>query len=404
MSLADRSSPVAEGGHSIDMPGTQAPQSRSELAVSAQPPAFDEPIFEKFDDIDSHVPELPPKSLLRASRFLDNHGLKLGSVVEPAELGQATTPHDVYLSSEEEASSDADDYSDFDYDSSVEDLTSPTRQAGHEDTARVVSVVFSGRPSIVNLPASRKRPVSGVSLGTTETRSSIDSAVSAKPSTTASTTTEDRPGTPASSRSSRPPSNNSRSPNRKSMLLSEILVKKKPPFLNIDPYANSTLDVPKALDSLESEHLAKTPRTPTLLLKGVARSFSLMRKRSRPTMNADAPPAPKLNLALDSEKAKASQDLIQSVATVGVEHTPNEEAGQEQHLLQPQNPEQQPMTPLTPITYNDILRAVKKNAIMMSPPQSDILSPTSPSQAAQKKGILGGLSARRRSIKFTGRA
>lgn len=382
-----------------------------DMALSSQPTAFDEPIFDKFDDMDSHAPELPKKSALRASRFLDNHGLKLGGAVEAAELAQATTPHDVYLSSEEDASSDADDFSDYEYDSSVEDPTSPTRQSSHEDMARVVSVVFSGKPSIVNLSGSTKRPISSISTNTTRTRSSTDSAGSAGPSMTASSTAEDRPTTPASSTysqsqsksQSEPRLNNDRSPNRKSTLLSEILVKKKPTFLSIDPYANGStysLDIPKALDSLESE---KTPRTPTMLLKGVTRTFSLVRKRSRPTINTASPqPAPRIDTSTTSEPTKSNRNSMQSPATVVLVEHPSVEDGQQQPQPQPQP---QPMTPQTPITYNDILRAVKKNAVMMGPPlpESDIISPTSPGQAMQKRGILSGLSARRRSMKLTTR-
>ncbi|KXX81337.1 hypothetical protein MMYC01_201453 [Madurella mycetomatis] len=416
MSLADQSLPAGEAGHPTGMTDSPTLKREPDMALSSQPAAFDEPIFDKFCDMDNHAPELPKKSALRASRFLDNHGLRLGGAVEATELAQATTPHDVYLSSEEEASSDADDFSDYDYDSSVEDPASPTRQSSHEDMARVVSVVFSGKPSIVNLSGSRKRPISSISTNTTRTRSSTDSAGSAGLSTTVSSTVEDRPTTPASSTCSQsqsqsksqsePRPNNDRSPNRKSTLLSEILVK-KPTFLSIDPYANGSsysLDIPKALDSLESE---KTPRTPTMLLKGVTRTISLVRKRSRPTINAASPqPAPRIDTSITSEPTKSNRNSIQSPATVVLVEHPTVEDGQQrpQSKSQPQ-PQPQPMTPQTPITYNDILRAVKKNAVMMGPPlpESDIISPTSPGQAMQKRGILSGLSARRRSMKLTTR-
>ncbi|GAB1314367.1 Shugoshin C-terminal domain-containing protein [Madurella fahalii] len=410
MSLADQPLPAREAGHPIDMTDARTLKGGPNMALSSQPAAFDEPIFDKFYDMDNHAPELPKKSALRASRFLDNHGLKLGGAVEAAELGQATTPHDVYLSSEEDASSDADDFSDYDYDSSVDDHMSPTRQSSHEDMARVVSVVFSGKPSIVNLSGSRKRPVSSISTNTTRTRSSTDSTASAGPSTTVSSTTEDRPTTPASSTYSQSQSqqrpNNDRSPNRKSTLLSEILVKKKPPFLSIDPYANGSsysLDIPKALDSLEGE---KTPRTPTMLLKGVTRTLSLVRKRSRPTINTASPQTvPRVDTSLTSESTKSNRNSMQSPATVVLVEHPTEGGGEQQQQQQQQQlqPQPQPQTPQTPVTYNDILRAVKKNAVMMGPPlpESDVISPTSPGQPTQKRGILSGLSARRRSMKLT---
>ncbi|KAJ4306557.1 hypothetical protein N0V88_001361 [Collariella sp. IMI 366227] len=298
------------------------------------------------------APALPQKSVLRASRLLDNHGLTLGGAVEAAELAQATTPHDVYLSSEEDASSDADDFSDSDYDSSAEGPSSHTRRSSREDTARVVSVVFAGKPSLVDLPATRKRPTSSSSLGTSRTRSSTQS--SEKPTTTTTAPTEDRPATPAStssshSRSSRKDS----SPNRKSILLTEVFIKKRPPFLSIDPYANGShysLDASKAVDNLEHENQpAKTPRTPTMLLKGVTRSLSLVRKRSRPTLNSPR----ESNLRIDSS---APFDIFKTIKRGTMPSAP-------------------------------------------SPPPSDTMSPIDPAPA--RKGLLSGISARRRSIKLT---
>jgi hypothetical protein len=431
MSLVDQPLPVGKAGSAIDMTNTRSLDDKADFPLSSQPAAFDEPIFDKFYDMDSQdtmapspkrvrsnddIPELPPKSALRASRMLDNLGLKLGGAVEAAELAQATTPHDVYLSSEEDASSDADDFSDYDYDSSVEDPTSPTRRSSHEDTARVVSVVFAGKPSIVDLPATRKRPISSSSLGTTRTRSSTESSAPSKPQTTISATTEDRPVTPASTTSSRysqhRPSKDATPNRRSSILLSEILIKKKPPFLSIDPYANGStyaLDIPKALDSLEGEsHAAKTPRTPTTLLKGVTRSFSLVRKRSRPALSPPAASMPKLDTSFtsssSSSSANPSRNSIVSPATVvldGEQQSTHEEDQQQQ--------QQRPKTPMTPITYTDILRAVKRNATVMGAPSppSDIMSPTSPNglnATTAKRGILSGLAARRRSIKLTGKA
>src|SRR5690242_17374600 len=115
MSLVDQPLPVGKAGRSIDMTNAQALDDKSEFPLSSKAAAaFDEPIFDKFEDMDNQdtmapspkpmlandeIPKLPPRSALRASRVLDNLGLKLGGAVEAAELDQATTPHDVYLSS-----------------------------------------------------------------------------------------------------------------------------------------------------------------------------------------------------------------------------------------------------------------------------------------------------------------
>jgi hypothetical protein len=418
------------------MKNTRPLDKKPNFPLSSQAAAFDEPIFDKFDDMDSQdtmapspmrvrsngqVPELPPKSALRASRLLDNFGLKLGGAVEAAELAETATPHDVYLSSEEDASSDADDFSDYDYDSSVEDPTSPTRRSSHEDTARVVSVVFAGKPSIVDLPVAKKRPISGSSLGTTRTRSSTDSSAKPPLTTAAPTpaTTDERPVTSSSTTSSRysqPRSIKDAASNRRSMLLSELLTKKKPPpFLSIDPYANGStymLDMPKALDSLEGEtQSAKSPRTPTAIFKGVTRSLSLARRRSRPNLDSSQTAVPRIDTSFTTNPAPARHSVHSP--PVHTDHQQNKEEHnqhpqrQHQHEQQQQQQQQQhPKTPMTPVTYNDILRAVKRNATVLgsASPPSDILSPTSPGTVAPaRRGILSGLSARRRSVKLTGK-
>ncbi|KAK3308614.1 uncharacterized protein B0T15DRAFT_524813 [Chaetomium strumarium] len=429
MSLASRPLATGEASYPIDMTNTEALDDSTEFPLTSRSGAFDEPIFDKFYEADNQhtmqhtmapspkrlrssddAPELPPRSALRASKMLDNHGLELGVAVEAPELSQTPTPHDVYLSSEEDASSDAGDVSDFDYDSSVEDPTSPTRRSSHEDMARVVSVVFAGKPSIVDLAATRKRPVSSSSQGTARSRAS--SASSGKPTASTLDSIQERPVTPASTTSSQY-SQPRPTPSRRSSLLSEILIKKKPPFLSIDPYANGSsyaLDMPKALDSLEGENSsARTPRTPTALLKGVTRSFSLVRRRSRPNLSSPLTPVPRLDTAFTSNPNRASVQLP-ALALLPEEQQQQfkAEGEQQQQHDQARKLEQQPRTPMTPITYTDILKAVKRNATMMgaASPPSDILSPTSPNGPAAtttRRGILSGLSARRRSVKLTGK-
>jgi len=419
MSLPDKPLLLRRAGLSIGMTNTSRAldgTKQSDYSLPSQPPAFDEPIFPKYYDMDSQdtamaakqmpsgssIPQPPPRNALRMSRIFDNLGLKLGGAVEAAELSEATTPHDVYLSSEEDDSSDADVFSDYDYDSSVEDPASPTRRTSHEDTARVVSVVFAGKPSIIDLPATRKRPMSSSTLATQRTRSSTGSSSSPAPTAaSAYPAPKDRPASPASTTSSRYSQHRlSREAGhaRRSSLLSELLVKKKPPFLSIDPYANGstyTLDLPKALDSLEHENQAasiKTPRTPTTLFKGVTRSFSLARRRSRPSLT---PPPP-----VDTTSA-------QSPADDQPQHYTHQQPQQTQQQ-QRDDPPQRPKTPMTPVTYNDILRAVKRNATVMGAPSppSDVVSPTTPGAgpAPAKKGILSGLAVRRKSMKLTAKA
>ncbi|KAK0727942.1 hypothetical protein B0T26DRAFT_810120 [Lasiosphaeria miniovina] len=373
--------------------------------VYSSPPTFGEPIFDDFCDMDDHesmapspkrarpsdeAPALPQKSALRASRLVDNLGLKLGGSLEAIESGQAT-PLDVYLSSEEDASSDADDFSDYDYDSSNDDPSSPTRRSSHEVTARVVSVVFSGKPLIVDLTELRRRSISPNSVGT-RTRSSTVSS---------NAPTLDRSVTPESSVSSPV----QQTPERENSI-SDAVARKKPLFLNIDPFANgSTYSLELSNKTAHSNGLeqdntsspVRPPRTPTQLFKGVTRTFSLVRKRSRPTLNTS------------SNLSQAPRDPFSSTSSPRSSLNTGPAAAAAAAAAEPEAAaaEQQPTTPQTPVTYNDILRAVKKNAIMMpgvssAQQQEQMISPVSPSQAP-KRGILSGLASRRRSIKMTGK-
>ncbi|KAK1829632.1 hypothetical protein QBC39DRAFT_124337 [Podospora conica] len=355
--------------------GHEPTMSNTESAPASKPTPLFPAVYEgAFDDVDNHetmappskrarpsvdAPELPRKSALRASRLLDNLGLQLGGSIESAAEPGHATPLDVYLSSEEDASSDADDFSDYDYDSSNDDPTSPTRRTSHEDTARVVSVVFSGKPLIIDL-ALRRRSTSPASIATRSSASLAQSPI-------------DRPETPASSISSPV-----QSPPRK--LLSELLIRKRPTFLHIDPYANGSsysLDAVPKQQEREASPEEKTPKTPTQLLKGMSKTFNLVRKRSRPNLRAETQP-------MSSTQTLGGED---EASTTG-------EAEVRRSTVDP------PASPI--VTYNDIIRAAKHNA-MMGAPVSPVSQPpaTAPGQGA-KRGILSGLAARRRSIKITG--
>ena len=170
-------------------------------------------------------------------------------------------------------------------------------------------------------------------------------------------------------------------------------MKKRPPFLNIDPYANGStysLDLPKQQEKTEDESPVKVPRTPTKLLKNVSRTFSLVRKRSRPFLRTDAPQPQAAQAPASDPSAAPSADSTESSVELTVESMDI------------------PPTPMTPITYGDIVRAAKKNAMMMPPTHTvSPVSPVSPlpmGSPLPKRGILSGLAARRRSIKITGKA
>ncbi|KAJ1329300.1 hypothetical protein MN608_06033 [Microdochium nivale] len=203
-------------------------------------------------DLETPIPALPERSSLRASRLLED--LRLDSIKSATH--SFSTSHDVYLSSEEDASSSADDFSaeelDLDDDDDEDLLETPgsasslpasRRSLSREVTARVVSVVFVGRPSIVEL--------------------------SPKSKTFPPPTPLQRPQIPQ-----RSPSRSSFAPRRSSLL------KTQPSFLDTDPWANHRSNSEPTIEE-DSQNLPTTPRTPTAVLNRFQKSLSIVRKRSR---------------------------------------------------------------------------------------------------------------------------
>ncbi|KAL8333276.1 hypothetical protein RB593_003140 [Gaeumannomyces tritici] len=159
----------------------QQPATKTNMAATAALQEARPMMFETSASDTSSAPTSPPAPPLpnkntRRSRMLDGMIIKLDAHREVA------TPHDVYLSSEEDASSSADDFSDYDWESSSEvDLSeagvelcegklaaSPASSSGsspsvppprrsHEITARAVAVVFSGKPAMIELSHCSKR-------------------------------------------------------------------------------------------------------------------------------------------------------------------------------------------------------------------------------------------------------
>ncbi|KAI3398651.1 hypothetical protein diail_8836 [Diaporthe ilicicola] len=310
---------------------------------------------------EEQAPVLPQKSALRASRLLDNLvGLKL-KMPDPPTFTQ--TPHDEYMSSEEDASSTAGDFSDFEYDSSSDDVCpSPAKnRRSHEVTARVVSVIFSGKPSVVDVPQNR-RSISPTSF---ERRQSIMDLASGSPAqdseakrrrASVSTTSSDSVSTKPT-RVAHPPRSSSMQPPASHNTIN----KTKPTFLHIDPYANGSvysLDVvqePKEVE--QDDERPKTPRTPTKMFKGVARTLSLMKRRSTPRMNQAFLAASTEHVPLSTSPPKRSilgeplceapQEMVQ---------------GDTDELAVPPPPQRPPPQPHSgAVTYDEIVRVAKRN-------------------------------------------
>ncbi|ROV92734.1 hypothetical protein VSDG_06540 [Cytospora chrysosperma] len=379
-------------------------------------------------------PMLPQKSALRASRLLGNLvGLKLTMPTDPPAFRQ--TPHEEYLSSEEEASSTAGDFSDFEYDSSSDDISPPAKdRMSREDTARVVSVIFSGKPSVVDVLQNR-RSISPISMEARQLGAASPSNASERQvrrrSTSASTTASE--STCTMTRVVHPPRSSSMQPPTR-----QDLQKNKPFFLQIDPYANGSLyslDTRQEPKEAEDEDRPKTPKTPTQIFRGVARSLSLMKKRSMPKMNQaflspsterlPVPTSPsKLSIVerplseLIEEPLDTAGEITTVVSAPPATRPTTSPTRSPTTSLAPQRPGPSPIS--APVTYEDIVRVAKRNeksqkllSVQRTPTMESIESPTSLSPlstsstnttATGGKRISSFNAARRRmSVKLTGK-
>ncbi|OAA54191.1 hypothetical protein ISF_08418 [Cordyceps fumosorosea ARSEF 2679] len=287
---------------------------------------------ESFVSATTSAPALPEKSALRVSRLLATLPQKLP---EDRPVLTHAAPHLVYLSSEEDGSSSADDLSDLDsFDSDSEESLDGFASRG--EFARAVSVVFSGKPSVVNLTG---RSTSLTSLRRTSTDSSLRL-----------TTTEPVLGRMRSTSATSSTTSLSHPPRSSSMTMSAD--KRRPKFLNVDPFAASK-------DDAES---LKAPKTPTAMF---SRAFSsLVKKRSRPTLTP-----------------VTREDLVR-MEQVG------EETAEDDESVSPKS------TQAGPIKYQDIVTTAKKNAQQPTPSPA---TPTSPNGG--KNGIRGFSLSRRMSVR-----
>ena len=313
------------------------------------------------------APALPPRSEKRASRILDNMilGLKNLDGSTPKELEKISVvgeedPHELYLSSEEDASL-SDDYEDslnelepVDSNETGERVTSSraSSRRSQEDTARVVSFIMVGKPQIVDIfqtsptatqkrhsldlekltstlnkkPAQRRpsplklypnsiRRLSVSSMAsitsnsTQYTRTSHTSHTSSqRPATQGSATQTQAPQpAPAHSTSSLPPRRSSRLAslvsNTKNPLQKHTASSSKakfhtipPAFLSMDPYASKQAQQ-GASSSRESEDIQEREEPKTPTSAAAA---AWKKGISRTLSKARKPSIPKINLAYTS--------------------------------------------------------------------------------------------------------
>ncbi|KAI8951351.1 hypothetical protein F4801DRAFT_295602 [Xylaria longipes] len=308
-------------------------------------------------------PAIPKRNTLRTSRLLDS--LKLDSI-ESATKSLNTTQN-VYLSSEEDASSSADEYSDSDYESSSEEPEKyPIRRRSQEVTARAVSVVFVGKPSVVEL-ASCRRSISPAKRPQSEFFGrSVSSPFGM----------ESRPNHP---------------PRKTSLASMSDLPKQSPSFLSQDPFSNSPYTRRESVLRIETTSSAgsypRTPMTPTGAFQRIQKTINLARKRSRPNLKAAAENSASMS-SLSLSTPNTSQECQASI----------------------NNPDiASPATTQSPVTYNEILRVARRNSIAASAVASAVAhtsathsQPASPiTPVTSKRSLLSGLNMnRRRSMKI----
>ncbi|PMB67789.1 hypothetical protein BM221_005960 [Beauveria bassiana] len=320
-------------------------QTATTTAAAASSPALDDisddmlsihsTKSEPFASAGLAAPALPQKSALRASRLLATLPQKLP---EDRTVLTHAAPHLVYLSSEEDGSSSADDLSDLDsFDSDSEE--SLDGRVTHGEFARVVSVIFSGKPSVINLTGRstsltslRRRPSNDAALRPTSTVPSLGRMRSSSSSTSSATSSLEHPP-------------------RSSSIITSI-DKRRPKFLHVDPFAAGKSDRDDT-DSL------KTPKTPTAMFSRAFNSLS---------------PYP--------EQCPRENELVH-MEQVG------EEATEEQVEDESASPKSG-----GPSKYHNIMTTAKKNSQQVAPAPT---TPTSPNSA--KNGLRSFSLGRRMSIR-----
>jgi hypothetical protein len=293
-----------------------------------------------------NAPALPARSAMRSSKLFDSLAVKNALADQQPPLSPAAAPHDVYLSSEEDASSSADDFSDYEFSSESESQGSPAL-GPQQATARVVSVIFHGKPSLVNLSPRSTSPTSSISTSasTSTQTQQLQHAPSRSLHRTSTVSDLDHKRSSIASTASSNFFNFSRS---STMTLGSYSTN-KPSFLSIDPFASKST-------SNDADELDR-PRTPTAILK---RKLSLSKKRSKPALNNE----------------RASQ-VRESVASRPVSFVHVEAEGR-MH-------ERRPSTPQPSVNYQDIMRAARRTAQSTPPPP-----PTPPPAQESKPSAMGG--------------
>ncbi|KAK7966045.1 uncharacterized protein PG986_000322 [Apiospora aurea] len=323
-------------------------------------------------DMHVNTPQLPRKSSRRASRLLLSD-LKINTADPTQTL--ISTPHDVYLSSEEDASSSAGDFSDYDYDSSSEaSQASPIGRTSREDTARVVSVIFSGKPCIVNLTGPKRAGSSASDTSSRPQTSPVaDRFDDAARRPTAFTSRNSSFYSINSAPRSR--SDSTTFTRRSSLYSTDSASRRAPSFLSIDPFAGKDYSL-GGKDASET-NAPRTPMTPTAVFNRVQQSLGLHRRRSRPMLHETNSKATSSKESFFSLRPSSTLNLDTNVSP---ERVPPRSNTSMEATVSPQT--------TSPRRYSAAWKKIAPSG------NSQPMSPLSPVVA--KKGLLGSLHLNKR--------
>jgi hypothetical protein len=324
------------------------------------------------------IPAVPPRSELRASRVLENLTIEL-EALEKAALEEymkdqpvESDPYKSYLSSEEEGSESADEFDEslVKLDSDRPPSSRASSRCSHEDTARVVSFMFVGKPQLVEV-ASHDRPASIKRRSTDRSEESRESRRRPSPLRLTPNIT----GSTLSLRTTSLTSSSKNLPLRQYTLpdaaASTLSIASKHSFLQSDPFRTPN---PNEVEKVSSSSDA-FPKTPTSInaawkgsIFGVTRTLTKAAKK-RPSM-------PKLSLAYTSASPRQP-------AGTPTTATPNTSTP-----ISASSPMSRPSQDQGPVNYQDIMRNV-----IRAPP------PTSPNLKTKSSSLLLLGMSRRKSIK-----
>ncbi|KAH8805939.1 hypothetical protein F5884DRAFT_465791 [Xylogone sp. PMI_703] len=301
-------------------------------------------------------------------------------------VSMASNPHDMYLSSEEDASesADEDDGSLLEFDGNGEPVSPAMSRRSQEATARVVSITLVTKPQIVEISTHSNHSCRGHSAQSSidSTTQRLDPVVSRRRSNRSSSLSISRrysiASTISSLISSQAPTSASAHPPRKSSKLAGLpsLTRQTQPMLANDPFS-----APDPADRSYPPLIPEWDRSfdaPERAQTSLSRPTSAWKRGVKTLSRARYPSMPKMNLAYKTG-ATIAGDLRAARAAAKEER---EEMIKENEVAQAPRPiSAVPVEKVGPVRYEDILRTAIKAP---SPP------PPPPPSRGLKASIFGG--------------